>query len=146
MSETLPLMLKELRLPAFGQYYQNYQAQASEQAWSYSQYLAALCEQEVARRFQSRICNWTREARLPRGKSFATLTLADLPQPVQKMIRNTLSLFGKRRGFLRKQVYLVQSVLLQTGVMPIAKETQGLIAATRWHSADITSLRKASIG
>lgn len=86
MSETLPLMLKELRLPAFGQYYQNYQAQASEQAWSYSQYLAALCEQEVARRFQSRIYNWTREARRPRGKSFATLTFNDLPQPVQKKV------------------------------------------------------------
>ena len=34
MSEALPLMLKELRLPAFGQYYQDFQDQASEQAWS----------------------------------------------------------------------------------------------------------------
>jgi DNA replication protein DnaC len=86
MSETLPLMLKELRLPAFGQYYQMYQDEASENAWSYSQYLAALCEQEVAQRFQSRISNWTREAKLPRGKSFATLALNDLPQIVQKQI------------------------------------------------------------
>lgn len=86
MSETLPLMPKELRLPAFGQYYQMYQDEAAENAWSYSQYLAALCEQEVARRFQSRISNWAREARLPRGKSFATLALNDLPQVVQKQI------------------------------------------------------------
>lgn len=86
MSETLPLMLKELRLPAFGQNYQKYQEQAVENGWSYSQYLAALCEQEVAQRFQSRISNWTREARLPRGKSFATLALNDLPQSVQKQI------------------------------------------------------------
>lgn len=86
MSEALPLMLKELRLPAFGQYYQKYQDQAVENTWSYSQYLAALCEQEVAQRFQSRISNWTREARLPRGKSFATLALNDLPQSVQKQI------------------------------------------------------------
>jgi len=86
MSETLPLMLKELRLPAFGQYYQMYQDEASENAWSYSQYLAALCEQEVAQRFQSRISNWTREAKLPRGKSFATLALNDLPQIAQKQI------------------------------------------------------------
>ena len=61
MSEALPLMLKELRLPTFGQYYRKYQEQATENAWSYSQYLAALCEQEVAQRFQSRINNWTRE-------------------------------------------------------------------------------------
>lgn len=86
MSETLHLMLKELRLPAFGRYYQTYQDEAAENAWSYSQYLAALCEQEVAQRFQSRISNWTREAKLPRGKSFATLGLNDLPQIVQKQI------------------------------------------------------------
>lgn len=86
MSEALPLMLKELRLPTFGQYYQDYQDRASEHAWSYSQYLAALCEQEIAQRFQSRISSWTREAKLPRGKSFATLALNDLPQAVQKKI------------------------------------------------------------
>ena len=86
MSETLPLMLKELRLPAFGQHYQKYQEQAAENVWSYSQYLAALCEQEIAQRFQSRISNWSREARLPRGKSFATLALNDMPQSVQKQI------------------------------------------------------------
>ncbi len=86
MSEALPLLLKELRLPAFGHYYQDYQDQAGEHNWSYSQYLSALCEQEVARRFQSRVCNWTREAKLPRGKSFATLTLNDLPEAVQKQV------------------------------------------------------------
>ena len=32
MSEALPLMLKELKLPTFGQYYQDYQDRASEQA------------------------------------------------------------------------------------------------------------------
>lgn len=40
MSEALPLMLKELKLPTFGQYYQDYQDRASEHAWSYNQYLA----------------------------------------------------------------------------------------------------------
>ncbi|MBK6958121.1 MAG: ATP-binding protein [Nitrosomonas sp.] len=84
MSESLPLMLKELRLPAFGQHYRHFQDQAAEHAWGYSQYLAALCEQEVAQRFQSRISNWTHEAKLPRGKSFATLTLTELPQAAQK--------------------------------------------------------------
>ena len=86
MSETLPLMLKELRLPAFCQHYQQYQEQAAENAWSYSQYLAALSEQEIAQRFQSRISNWAREARLPRGKSLAILALNDMPQSDQKQI------------------------------------------------------------
>ncbi len=87
MSEaSLPILLKELRLPAFADYHASYQRQATEQAWSYSRYLSALCEQEVARRFQVRISNWTREAKLPKGKSFATLKLIELPESVQKQV------------------------------------------------------------
>ncbi len=86
MAEALPLMLKELRLAAFGAYYENYQTQAIEQSWGYSQYLSALCEQEVARRFQTRVHNWTKEARLPRGKSFATLAINELPKTIQQKV------------------------------------------------------------
>ncbi len=82
MHETLPIMLKDLRLPAFAQHYQAYQDQAVDKSWSHSQFLAALCEQEIARRYTSRISNWTKEAKLPRGKSLATLVLNELPQSV----------------------------------------------------------------
>jgi len=84
--EALPMMLKELKLPTFGQHYQDYQAQAIEQSWGYSQYLSKLCEQEVARRYQTRINNWTKEAKLPRGKSFATLAINELPKTIQKKV------------------------------------------------------------
>ena len=57
MAEALLMMIKELRLPAFGDHYEDYQAQAVEHAWGYDQYLSRLCEQEVARRFQTRIHN-----------------------------------------------------------------------------------------
>ena len=86
MAEALPLMLKALRLPAFGQHYQDYQEQATEQSWGYDQYLAQLCEQELARRYQTRIHNWTKEAKLPRGKSFATLAINELPKAIQKKV------------------------------------------------------------
>ena len=86
MAEALPMMLKELRLPAFGQHYQDYQEQAIEQSWGYGQFLAKLCEQEVARRYQTRIHNWTKEAKLPRGKSFATLTINELPKSIQQKV------------------------------------------------------------
>ncbi|MFT5140480.1 MAG: DNA replication protein DnaC [Rhodothermales bacterium] len=86
MAEALPIMLKALRLPAFGQHYKNYQEQATEQSWGYDQYLSQLCEQEVAQRFQSRIHNWTKEAKLPRGKSFATLAINELPLAIQKKV------------------------------------------------------------
>lgn len=48
--------------------------------------MSKLCEQEFARRFQTRINNWTREARLPAGKSFANLKLAELPQTTQQAV------------------------------------------------------------
>lgn len=86
MSETLPLLLKELKLPAFSQHYAHCQQQATTQAWSYAQFLTALCEQEIAQRFQSRVRNWTREAKIPSGKSFASLSLTDLPDAVQKRV------------------------------------------------------------
>ncbi len=86
MAEALPVMLKALRLPTFRQHYQDYQEQATEQSWGYDKYLARLCEQEVARRYQTRIHNWTKEAKLPRGKSFATLTINELPETIQKKV------------------------------------------------------------
>lgn len=86
MTDVLPVMLKELRLPAFGQHYADYQVQAIDQSWGYSQYLSTLCEQEVAQRFQTRIHNWTKEAKLSRGKSFATLAINELPKTIQQKV------------------------------------------------------------
>ncbi len=86
MDETLPIMLKELRLPAFSDHHVAFEQKATEHAWGYGQYLAKLCEQEVARRYESRIAKWTREARLPIGKSFATLQINQLPNAIQKKI------------------------------------------------------------
>jgi len=86
VGESLPMMLKALRLPTFGQHYSDYQQQAIDKSWGYDQYLSKLCEQEVAQRFQTRIRNWTREARLPRGKSFATLQINELPKAIRQTV------------------------------------------------------------
>ena len=91
MAESLPMMLKALRLPAFGQYYSEYQQQAIEKAWGHGQYLSKLCEQEVAQRFQTRVHNWTREARLQRGKSFATLQINELPKAVTATVMTSVT-------------------------------------------------------
>lgn len=86
MDDSLPIMFRQLRLPAFADHYQAYESTATEQSWGYSQYLGKLCEQEVAQRFQTRVKNWTREAKLPGGKSFATLQINNLPKSVQKKV------------------------------------------------------------
>ena len=82
----LKIMLKELRLATFSQNLEAFQHQATENTWSYTEFLSKLCEQELARRFQTRIAKWTRESRLPAGKSFATLNLSDIPKAVQQPI------------------------------------------------------------
>lgn len=73
MTESLSLLLKELKLPAFGRHYRALGETAARDNWSHTDYLAALCERETADRYQRRIAKWTREAGLPAGKSFATL-------------------------------------------------------------------------
>jgi DNA replication protein DnaC len=80
------MMLKELRLTTFSQNMETYQRQAIENTWSYAEFLSKLCEQELAKRFQTRISKWTRDARLPAGKSFANMNLADLPKAVRQPI------------------------------------------------------------
>lgn len=86
MSETIDLLLGELKLPAFSRYYQLHQAQAIEKGYGHVRYLSGLCEQEVADRYQKRVQRWTREAGLPAGKSFANLKLAELSMPVQQQV------------------------------------------------------------
>jgi len=79
-------MLKELRLSAFEQHHEKYQQQATQKSWGYDKYLSSLCEQEIARRFERRIASWTKAAKLPRGKSFATLKINELPKAVRKTV------------------------------------------------------------
>jgi DNA replication protein DnaC len=86
MDESLPIMLRKLRLPAFSDQHQRTAQMATEKAWDYAHYLGYLCEQEIARRYESRVHTWSREAKLPAGKSFATLDINALPVPIQKKV------------------------------------------------------------
>jgi len=86
MSESMPMMQRQLRLPAFNEHHERTAQLATEKAWGYAQYLSQLCEQEIARRYESRVRTWSREAKLPAGKSFATLELELLPTVIQKKV------------------------------------------------------------
>lgn len=83
MPDALPLLLKELKLPAFARHYQALGETARAKTWGHADYLAALCEQELADRYQRRVQKWTREAQLPAGKTFATLQSGHLEKTVQ---------------------------------------------------------------
>jgi hypothetical protein len=86
MPETIDLLRKELKLPAFSRHFQSHQEQALAKGYALVRYLSGLCEQEAADRYQKRVQKWTREAGLPAGKRFANLNLAELSAVVQQQI------------------------------------------------------------
>lgn len=73
MNESIALLLKELRLPAFVRHYEPLWQTAVEKGWSHTEYLAALCEYEISDRYQRRTQKWIREAQLASGKTFTEL-------------------------------------------------------------------------
>ena len=73
MSDSVALLLKELRLPAFNRHYKSLWDTAIEKNWSHMDYLAALCEYELSDRYQRRTQKWIREAKLSANKTFTAL-------------------------------------------------------------------------
>ena len=90
MSDQVELLLKSLRLPTFIQHYQRLSDEANEQHWSHIDYLGALCEYELSDRYQRRVRNWTREACLPAGKTFASLQFDELAKPDRQPVKHLM--------------------------------------------------------
>ncbi len=86
MSESVALLLKELRLPAFGRHYQTLWQTAVDKGWSHTDYLSALCEYEISDRYQRRTKKWIREAQLSGDKTFAALKLDNLSRQNQTLL------------------------------------------------------------
>ena len=88
MAEHVELLLKSLKLPTFVRHYQTLLDEQSE--WTPVAYLARLCEYELADRYARRVQNWTREARLPPGKTFASLELDHLAKSSRPAVRQLM--------------------------------------------------------
>ena len=73
MNDSVALLLKELRLPAFCRHYQSLWETAVAKSWSHTDYLAALCEYELSDRYQRRTQKWVKEAKLSASKTFTEL-------------------------------------------------------------------------
>ncbi len=76
---TLPLLLKQLRLASMGRHWEDLLQQAEHKGWNAAQYLGALCEQELADRHSRRITRFTKESRLPVGKTLSTFDFSQIP-------------------------------------------------------------------
>lgn len=87
----LPIMLKELKLHAINQQWEALAQLASDKEWAVEEYLATLCEEEVALRYEKRIQRYTHEAKLPPGKSLASFDFKSLPTIKKGRIEKKLS-------------------------------------------------------
>jgi len=76
---TLPLLLKELRLPTISALWKPLGKEALEQGWSFVRYLTALCEHEIADRVKRRLSRHMQQSQLPRGKSLEAFDFASVP-------------------------------------------------------------------
>ncbi len=76
---TLPLLLKQLKLTTMGRHWERLLQQAEQDGWNGAEYLAALCELELAERHRRRIARQSAESRLPAGKSLASFDFTQVP-------------------------------------------------------------------
>jgi len=76
---TLPLLLKQLKLTTMGRHWERLLQQAEQDGWNGAEYLAALCELELAERHRRRIARQTTESRLPTGKNLASFDFTQVP-------------------------------------------------------------------
>jgi DNA replication protein DnaC len=81
--ESLDIMLRTLRLPAFARYSEEVAQSAERDGWSFGRYLHHLAELEVQERGLRRIERLLRQSDLPSEKTLATLDRKRLPAKAQ---------------------------------------------------------------
>ena len=69
--QSLPLLLKELRLSAMASVWQEVAHKAINEQWQPEEYLAELCGIEAHHRHESRLKRLLRESQLPTGKQLS---------------------------------------------------------------------------
>lgn len=91
--ETLPLLLKQLALPAMLMHWQEQEMLSQERQDRPARFLANLAELEANRRYARRIAAYAKEARLPPAKTLATFDFASAPcvnyQQILALCENT---------------------------------------------------------
>ncbi len=84
--ESLALLLRALKLPAFARYHEEIAQTAEREGKTFGQYLHHLAELEVHERNQRRIERNLKHSDLPLEKTLATLNRARIPAKAQKQL------------------------------------------------------------
>jgi len=77
---TIPVLLNQLRLSTMARLWETLLEDAEQDNWTPAQYLATLCEHEVNERYSRRIDRYTKESRLPVGKTLETFDFKMIPK------------------------------------------------------------------
>lgn len=85
--ETIPYLLKQLRLPAIAHHWRERTELAEKQHASYGQYLAELLELELTLREQNRLDRAYHQSKLPTGKTMANFAFHQSPSINQAKIQ-----------------------------------------------------------
>lgn len=83
---SLPLLLRQLRLASMAQHWEALLQQAQQRGNNGAEYLAALCEQELADRYRRRVERHAKESRLPAGKTLASFDASEVPDTLAGQI------------------------------------------------------------
>lgn len=75
----LPLLLKQLKLTAIKDIWEEMAIKASDDRWSHAEYFAALMEIQANSQEEKRIKRYTKEAKLPCGKFLGTFDFSSVP-------------------------------------------------------------------
>ena len=84
--QSLAILLRALKLPAFTRYGEEIAQKAEREGWTFGQYLHHLAELEVQERGRRRIARYLKNSDLPGEKTLATLDRSLLTAKVQKQL------------------------------------------------------------
>jgi len=96
--QSLSLYLKQLHLSHRLKHWENLEQQATQEGWSYAQFLLALSTLEVHYRWNLRLARALSEAQLPNAKTVSNFEWTHVPKlnpaPIMQLVENSAWLDG----------------------------------------------------
>ncbi len=89
--QSLPLLLKALRLTAMAKVWQSLSEKAIREAWEPAQFLAELCEQETNHRYENRLKRLLKESQLPTGKQLSQYDFSEIKGVTTQQLQQKVS-------------------------------------------------------
>lgn len=97
-SNTLPMLLRAMRLPTIAREYQTALQRAEAENWGYARFLHHLFESEAQDRLQRKIARQLKEANLPAAKTLESLDEKKLPEKIRRQLPTLLEADFVQRG------------------------------------------------